>query len=284
MTCNSRNRCSKRSPRPWRPPRSPTRVGRCWPTPATGRSPTSPRSRARPSCWSGQLGPAAPASPARTAGRRSPSATACARRCWPPHQGPGKARFAKRKEPVEPVFGQPKEQQGARRFTRRGLGVCDAEWKLRCATHNLLKLWRHLAANRHPHRPPPEPRPTLPSLAARGHRHGPGCTQRTTAALPASAGHLPVWLACVSATLRNDGPGQEHQAFVKTGAWPGGRAPGRVPTPARSTAGSPRSTRASSPSMTMCEAWHDRPDRGTLSSSPRCAGCATGSATSRSWL
>jgi len=28
-------------------------------------------------------------------------------------------------------------------FGRRGLGACDAEWKLVCATHNLLKPWRH---------------------------------------------------------------------------------------------------------------------------------------------
>jgi transposase len=56
---------------------------------------------------------------------------------------PGKARYAKRKQTVEPVFGQLKEQQGARRFTRRGLGACQAEWKLLCGTHNLLKLWRH---------------------------------------------------------------------------------------------------------------------------------------------
>ena len=55
----------------------------------------------------------------------------------------GKACYAKRKETVEPVFGQLKEQQGARRFTRRGLAACEAEWKLLCGTHNLLKLWRH---------------------------------------------------------------------------------------------------------------------------------------------
>src|SRR6266511_1006316 len=55
----------------------------------------------------------------------------------------GKACYAKRKETVEPVFGQLKEQQGARRFLRRGLAACDAEWKLLCGTHNLLKLWRH---------------------------------------------------------------------------------------------------------------------------------------------
>jgi Transposase DDE domain len=55
----------------------------------------------------------------------------------------GKARYAKRKQTVEPVFGQLKEQQGARRFLRRGLAACQAEWKLLCGTHNLLKLWRH---------------------------------------------------------------------------------------------------------------------------------------------
>jgi hypothetical protein len=55
----------------------------------------------------------------------------------------GKARYATRKQTVEPVFGQLKEQQGARRFLRRGLSACDAEWKLLCGTHNLLKLWRN---------------------------------------------------------------------------------------------------------------------------------------------
>jgi hypothetical protein len=55
----------------------------------------------------------------------------------------GRARYANRKQTVEPVFGQLKEQQGARRFLRRGLAACDAEWKLLCGTHNLLKLWRH---------------------------------------------------------------------------------------------------------------------------------------------
>src|SRR6266496_3778296 len=55
----------------------------------------------------------------------------------------GKARYAKRRETVEPAFGQIKEQQGARRFLRRGMRACNAEWKLLCGTHNLLKLWRH---------------------------------------------------------------------------------------------------------------------------------------------
>jgi transposase len=55
----------------------------------------------------------------------------------------GKVCYAMRQQTIEPVFGQLKEQQGARRFLRRGLGACDAEWKLLCGTHNLLKLWRH---------------------------------------------------------------------------------------------------------------------------------------------
>jgi transposase len=60
----------------------------------------------------------------------------------------GRARYAKRRETVEPVFGQIKEQQGARRFLRRGMRACQAEWKLLCGTHNLLKLWRHTATRR----------------------------------------------------------------------------------------------------------------------------------------
>lgn len=44
---------------------------------------------------------------------------------------------------VEPVFGQLKEVRGVRRFRRRGFTACASEWRLICATHNLLKLWRH---------------------------------------------------------------------------------------------------------------------------------------------
>jgi transposase len=55
----------------------------------------------------------------------------------------GKACYAKRKQTIEPVFGQIKDGRGARRFLRRGLAACEAEWKLLCGTHNLLKLWRH---------------------------------------------------------------------------------------------------------------------------------------------
>jgi hypothetical protein len=55
----------------------------------------------------------------------------------------GKARYALRKQSMEPVFGQLKEIRGARRFQRRSLVACTAEWHLLCGTHNLLKLWRH---------------------------------------------------------------------------------------------------------------------------------------------
>ena len=56
------------------------------------------------------------------------------------------ARYAKRKITVEPVFGQIKHNRGYRRFTRRGMAAVDSEWKLICATGNLLKLRRHLTA------------------------------------------------------------------------------------------------------------------------------------------
>jgi hypothetical protein len=49
----------------------------------------------------------------------------------------GKARYAKRKEIVEPVFGHIKDGRGASRFLCRGLAACEAEWKLLCGTHNL---------------------------------------------------------------------------------------------------------------------------------------------------
>lgn len=58
----------------------------------------------------------------------------------------GKALYVLRKATVEPVFGQIKEIRGIRRFRFRGLQRVAAEWKLICATHNLLKLFRHRAS------------------------------------------------------------------------------------------------------------------------------------------
>jgi hypothetical protein len=55
----------------------------------------------------------------------------------------GRARYARRKVIVEPVFGQIKEARGFRRFLLRGLATIRGEWCLVCVTHNLLKLWRY---------------------------------------------------------------------------------------------------------------------------------------------
>ncbi|HEY6968502.1 MAG TPA: transposase, partial [Candidatus Angelobacter sp.] len=57
----------------------------------------------------------------------------------------GRALYILRKITVEPVFGQIKEMRGLRRFRLRGLRPVQCEWKLICATHNLLKLFRHAA-------------------------------------------------------------------------------------------------------------------------------------------
>lgn len=54
----------------------------------------------------------------------------------------GKALYGLRKATVEPVFGQIKEARHIRRFRLRGLKLVTCEWKLICATHNLLKLFR----------------------------------------------------------------------------------------------------------------------------------------------
>ncbi|MFZ0961470.1 MAG: transposase, partial [Terriglobia bacterium] len=54
----------------------------------------------------------------------------------------GRAVHKLRKAVVEPVFGQIKEGRGFRRFLLRGLGKVRAEWKLICATHNLLQLFQ----------------------------------------------------------------------------------------------------------------------------------------------
>lgn len=54
----------------------------------------------------------------------------------------GSAIYRKRRETVEPVFGQIKQARGFRSFLFRGLVKVRAEWKLICLTHNLLKLYR----------------------------------------------------------------------------------------------------------------------------------------------
>ncbi|MGD0580378.1 MAG: IS1182 family transposase [Bryobacteraceae bacterium] len=54
----------------------------------------------------------------------------------------GRALYRTRKSIVEPVIGHIKQQRGFRQFALRGLQKVQAEWKLICLTHNLLKLYR----------------------------------------------------------------------------------------------------------------------------------------------
>ncbi|MBI4687689.1 MAG: transposase [Nitrospirae bacterium] len=54
----------------------------------------------------------------------------------------GRALYKKRGQIVEPIFGQIKTCRGIQKFMRRGFKACAKEWKLICASHNLLKLWR----------------------------------------------------------------------------------------------------------------------------------------------
>lgn len=54
----------------------------------------------------------------------------------------GRAIYAKRKEIVEPVFGQIKQARGFRQFLLRGMEKVKGEWTLICTTHNILKLWK----------------------------------------------------------------------------------------------------------------------------------------------
>jgi len=54
----------------------------------------------------------------------------------------GRALYQLRSQTVEPVFGQIKDGRGFDSFVQRGASAADAEWKVICATHNLLKLFR----------------------------------------------------------------------------------------------------------------------------------------------
>lgn len=54
----------------------------------------------------------------------------------------GRALYKKRGKTVEPVIGQLKEVQNARRCSRRGTEAVRCEWRLTCTVHNLLKLFR----------------------------------------------------------------------------------------------------------------------------------------------
>ena len=55
----------------------------------------------------------------------------------------GKGLYWMRKAIIEPVFAQITALRNIRRFRLRGLKNVAAEWKLICATHHLLKLFRY---------------------------------------------------------------------------------------------------------------------------------------------
>lgn len=54
----------------------------------------------------------------------------------------GKERYKLRMTSIEPVFGQVKEGRGLRQFLLRGLEKVNSLWRIDCAVHNLLKIFR----------------------------------------------------------------------------------------------------------------------------------------------
>jgi transposase len=54
----------------------------------------------------------------------------------------GRKIYKQRAASVEPVFAQIKHNRRLTTISRRGMAAADSEWKLICATHNLLKVWR----------------------------------------------------------------------------------------------------------------------------------------------
>jgi hypothetical protein len=58
----------------------------------------------------------------------------------------GRALYSKRKDSIEPVFGQLKGNRRIDRFLRTGRSAVRSEWRLITASHNLLKLHSHWTA------------------------------------------------------------------------------------------------------------------------------------------
>jgi hypothetical protein len=58
----------------------------------------------------------------------------------------GHERYRKRKQSVEPLFGNTKHNSGFYRFHRRGRIKVRLEWRLLMMTHNLTKVHRHQLA------------------------------------------------------------------------------------------------------------------------------------------
>ena len=58
----------------------------------------------------------------------------------------GRRLYRKRKQTVEPLFGNTKHNNGVHRFHRRGRVKVRTEWRLLMMTHNLTKIHRHQLA------------------------------------------------------------------------------------------------------------------------------------------
>jgi Transposase DDE domain len=59
----------------------------------------------------------------------------------------GGQRYRKRRQTVEPVFGNAKHNKRVTRFRRRGRVKVRTEWRLHMMTHNLTKLYNHQIAS-----------------------------------------------------------------------------------------------------------------------------------------
>jgi transposase len=58
----------------------------------------------------------------------------------------GGQQYRKRRQTVEPLFGNTKHNKGVTRFLRRGRVKVRTEWRLHMMTHNLTKLYNHQIA------------------------------------------------------------------------------------------------------------------------------------------
>jgi hypothetical protein len=59
---------------------------------------------------------------------------------------PGGQRYRKRRQTVEPLFGNTKHNKGITKLLRRGRAKVRTEWRLQMMTHNLTKLYNHQIA------------------------------------------------------------------------------------------------------------------------------------------
>ena len=112
------------------------------PTPATGTSSrwTTSSTTGTSRCWSR---PTRAAATPPSAGRTASAPTGCDT-CS--NQSDGRERYGKRKQTVEPLYGDTKHNKGFIRFHRRGRMKVRTEFRLLMMAHNLTKVHRHQIA------------------------------------------------------------------------------------------------------------------------------------------